>query len=224
MKRTIFSFEGVFNIIKSILKVFFIAIIAFVTISSDLPIIFKTLHVGGLQLALKHFASMAVRLLLMSGIVLFIAAIADYIVQRRQFREQMKMTKQEVKEEFKSMEGDPEVKAHLDSAQREMLSQNIPKAVKEADVVITNPTHFAVALQWKRKVSDAPEVTAKGQDLTAQNIKRIAKENDVPIVENRPLARGLYADTEVGDIIPVTYLRAIATVYAQIGYMNRQRN
>ena len=132
------------------------------------------------------------------------------------------MTKQEVKQEYKELEGDPEVKGHLESAQREMLSRNMPKAVREADVVITNPTHFAVALQWKREQYDSPQVTAKGEDLTAQNMKRIARENDVPIVENKPLARGLYNDVEIGDEIPDSYLKAISTVYVQIHYLDKK--
>jgi flagellar biosynthetic protein FlhB len=121
------------------------------------------------------------------------------------------------------MEGDPQVKGRLENARRELLRQNMPKAVREADVLITNPTHFAVALQWKQGVSDAPMVTAKGEDMTAQNMKRIARDADVPTVENRPLARALYTETEVGDIIPQAYLRVIAEVYAHIGYMDKQK-
>ncbi len=222
LKRTIFSLEGIFNIVKSIVKVAIIVLIAFLIIRYNLPKIFDTLKAGGPRLAMKSFASMAALMLVICSLLLLVVGILDYIVQRRQFKESMKMTKQEVKEEFKELEGDPEVKSHLENAQRALLQQNIHRAVKEADVLITNPTHFAVALEWKRDSKDFPEVTAKGEDLTAQNMKRIARENDVPIVENRPLARGLYADCQVGDIIPEAYIKAIVTVYVQIGYMNKK--
>ncbi len=223
-KRTLFSGQGLFNIAKSILKVAIIGIIAFFMIRSNLPTVLELLHVGGPQLALKRISGMVARLMLVSAVVLLVFAILDYIVQRRVFKREMKMTKQEVKQEYKEMEGDPEVKGHLESAQKQLLSQNMPKAVKESDVVITNPTHYAVALRWRQELASAPEVSAKGTDLTAQNMKRIAYENDVPVVENKPLARSLYTNVEIGDIIPNDYLQIVATVYAQVGYMNKNKD
>lgn len=222
LKRSFFSVEGAFNIVKSIFKVVMIVLVAFILIRLSLFKIFNYLREGGPRLAMGTFAGRAALMLIICALLLLGWGVLDYIVQRRQFRESMKMTKQEVKEEYKEMEGDPEVKSHLEQAQRTMLHQNIQRAVKEADVVITNPTHFAVALEWKRDSSEVPEVTAKGEDLTAQNMKRIARENDIPIVENKPLARGLYHDTQVGDKIPSEYLKAIATVYVQIGYLNKK--
>ncbi|MCR5217240.1 EscU/YscU/HrcU family type III secretion system export apparatus switch protein [Treponema sp.] len=223
LKKTIFSLQGVFNIFKSILKVVIISVIAFFFIRSDMEDTLNFLHTGGIDLAQKQVGLMTAKLLVVSAVLMVIIGVADYIVQRREFMEQHKMSKQQVKEEFKSLEGDPETKARLERSQREMLTQNIRKAVSESDVVITNPEHYAVALEWKKEVADAPQVTAKGEDMTAQTIKRIARENDVPTVENRSLARGLYNDTQVGDVIPVDYLKAIATVYAQIGYMSKNK-
>jgi flagellar biosynthetic protein FlhB len=223
LKRTLFSLEGVFNIVKSILKVLVIAFSNFIIIRGDLSRLLSLTQTGSLDLAVGHVAWMALKMLVISAVFLLAIGIVDYVVQKRQFMENMKMTKQEVKEEFKEQEGDPEVKSRLDNAQKEMLARNMPKAVREADVLITNPTHFAVALEWKRNVDDAPKVTAKGEDLTALNMRRIAKEADVPIVENKPLARGLYTETEIGDIIPEAYIKAIATVYAHIGYINKQK-
>ena len=221
-KKTLFSFEGVFNVAKSILKVVVIGLISYIMIQADLPQLLDMLHTGGIRLALSQLGSMTAQILIVVTLFLLVISVADYFVQRRQFIESLKMTKQEVKEEYKELEGDPEVKSHLDSAQREMLQTNIPRAVKESDVVITNPTHFAVALEWKRERVDRPQVTAKGEDLTAQNMKRIARENDIPIIENKPVARGLYTDTKVGDIIPESYLKVIATIYSQIGYMEKK--
>ena len=106
---------------------------------------------------------------------------------------------------------------------RRLLQQNMPKAVREADVVITNPTHFAVSMKYDRAVDDSPKVTAKGQDETALLMRRIAAENNVPIVENRPLARSLYAETEVGDIIPDKYLAVLANIYAEIMKINSKK-
>ena len=221
-KRTVFSFEGVFNVIKSIMKVVILVLVCFLMIFSQRDKLLSSEYVPGPMLAMQTFAKTAGIMLIISAVILVGIGVLDYLVQRRQFREQNKMTKQEVKEEYKELEGDPEVKSHLDSAQREMLSQNIPKAVREADVLITNPTHYAVALQWKRETNIAPAVTAKGEDLLAQNMKRMARENNVPMIENRPLARGLYNDSKVGDVIPENYWRAIAVIYAQIGYMEKK--
>ena len=221
-KRTLFSFQGVFNVAKSILKVIILLIVCFLMIYSQRDKLLSAENVPGPMLAMQNFAHTAGIMLIIASVILLGIGVLDYLVQRRQFREENKMTKQEVKQEFKELEGDPEVKSHLDSAQREMLSQNIPKAVREADVLITNPTHYAVALQWKKNVSVAPAVTAKGEDLMAQNMKRMARENDVPMIENRPLARGLYNDSKVGDVIPENYWRAIAVIYAQIGYMEKK--
>ncbi len=220
-KRNFFSLMGLFNIFKSIVKVIIIACVAFYLIRSDVQTTLGFLKIGSLELAIKSVGWMVSKLLIVSAIILLIIGVFDYVMQRREFKQQMKMTKQEVKEEFKESEGDPEQKSRLESAQKELLSKNMPKAVREADVVITNPTHYAVSLKWKQDENDAPMVTAKGTDRTAQTMKRIAAENDVPIIENRPIARGLYADTEVGDIIPTSYLRAIATIYAQVGFMNK---
>ncbi|MBO4404179.1 MAG: EscU/YscU/HrcU family type III secretion system export apparatus switch protein [Treponema sp.] len=222
LNRTVFSVIGFFNLVKSIVKVAVIGVTAFFFIKSDMDTTLKFLQTNGMKSALNASASMAARLLIMSAVFLLAVGILDYVMQRRQFMERMKMTKQQVKEEFKEQEGDPEQKARLQKAQREMLMQNLNRTVREADVVITNPTHYAVALEWKRERSDAPEVTAKGEDLTAQRIKTIAREAEVPVVENRALARGLYDETEVGDMIPVSYMRLVATVYAEIGYMEQK--
>ncbi len=143
-------------------------------------------------------------------------AIPDYMFQKRQFLERMKMTKQEVKEERKMHEGDPQVKGRLRERMRDLLTRNMAVNVPKADVVITNPTHFAVALEWERESMAAPMVTAKGMDETALRIRRIAEGSRVPVVENRPLARALYAETEIGQTIPEKYYQAIAAVLAHV--------
>lgn len=223
LKKTVFSFEGGFNVIKSLVKVGIIVVIAFIIIRNNLPLILSFINTSQIALAVSKIASCGAQILVWCSIVFLAIAIPDYFVQRHQFIESMKMTKQEQKQEYKDMEGDPEIKSKLDRAQRELLSRNIPRAVAESDVVITNPTHYAVALKYDSSLTDAPQVMAKGEDELAQRIKSIAKENDIPMIENRPLARGLYAETRVGDIIPVAYFSAIATVYAQIQNLKKKK-
>lgn len=222
-KNTLFSMRGLFNVAKSIGKVAVLAIIAYMFIKRAVlnqrsPAILMEIRNGDIPGALGTVARMSGLLLVVAAVVFLIIAIPDYFVQRHEFMEHMKMTKQEVKEELKEEEGDPEIKNKLQQAQKQLLQQNIPKAVKESDVVITNPTHFAVALKYDRITMPAPQVMAKGEDRVALFIKQIARENNVPMVENRPLARGLYTETEVGDIIPSMYFRAISEVYKYINF------
>lgn len=218
LKKTVFSMEGGFNVLKSLVKIIAVSLTAFIIIRSNLPDILDLLGKSSVRIAAGKISSCAAQILAFCAIIFLAISIPDFFVQRHQFIESMKMTKQEVKTEFKEQEGDPEVKAKLQNAQRDLLQRNMPKAVAESDVVITNPTHFAVALKFDREKADSPMVNAKGQDAMAQRIKQIAWENNVPQVENVPLARALYAQTEVGDIIPEEYIRAIAAVYKQIGY------
>ncbi len=181
-----------------------------------IPDFLMTIQNGDVKGAVGKVAGMAAKLLVTAAVIFLVIAVPDYFVNRREFMESMKMTKYEQKQEYKELEGDPEVKSRLQQAQRRLLQQNMPKAVRESDVVITNPTHFAVAMKYDRAVADSPKVTAKGADEVAFTMRRIARENNVPVVENRPLARGLYTDTEVGDIIPDKYLAVLANVYAEI--------
>lgn len=220
-RRNFFSMLGVFNIIKSLLKLTIIGTVAYFQIKSDLSDTLGYLDTGNVYMATVTTAKMVSKLLLTCSVLLVVIGVVDYVMQRREFLKQNKMTKQEIKEEFKEAEGDPDVKGRLEQAQKDMLKANMPKAVRESDVVITNPTHFAVALKWDSEIQEAPMVNAKGVDNTAQRIKQIANENDVPIVENRPLARDLYHNFDVGTIIPDQYLRLIADIYSQIGYMDK---
>ena len=219
-KNTLFSFKGIFNIVKSIGKVAVIVAIAYLIIRRNIPLLVHTIKTGNVLSSFSMVSRIAAQLALIVSVIFIIVAIPDYFVQRREFMESMKMTKYEQKQEYKEMEGDPEIKGRLMAEQRRILSQNVRKAVSEADVVITNPTHFAVSMKYDPSVTDAPSVTAKGQDEIALLMRRIADDNGVPIVENRPLARALYADTEVGDIIPDKYWHVLAEIYAEVGKYN----
>lgn len=215
-KRTLFSLTGIFNLLKSIGKVALIGFVAYIYIKDDIFVLLEIIKNGQILNAIGTIASMCAKLLITVAIIFLVISIPDFFVQKKEFMESLKMTKQEVKEEYKEMEGDPEVKGRLKQMQQQLLSQNIPKAVSESDVVITNPTHFAVSLKYDDKENAAPVVTAKGQDEVALLMRRIARENDVPIEENKSLARSLYTDLEVGDIIPDTYFIAISQIYAHI--------
>ena len=217
LKKTVFSKQGAFNIFKSIAKVAIIVFAAYIIIRANMGQLLFIVHQNGNILgAFGKIASIAFQLLLFAAIFFLVISIPDYVVQRFEFIESLKMTKQEVKEEYKEMEGDPDVKNRIKQAQRQLLASNVPRAVAESDVVITNPTHFAVALKYDSEQNDAPMVNAKGEDNMAQRIKQIARENDVPIVEDRPLARGLYADVELGGIIPDAYFKVVSTLYSHL--------
>jgi flagellar biosynthetic protein FlhB len=143
--------------------------------------------------------------------------------QRWRFRERNRMSRQELKEERKMYEGDPLVKSRLRSRMRELLTRDMLRNVPNADVVITNPTHYAVALEYHAERMDAPTVIAKGEDEIAMRIRRVADQHGVPRVENRLLARTLYATTEIGDEVPRAYLEVIAKIYVKVKGLNEER-
>ena len=159
-------------------------------------------------------------LIKMCGLVFLIGA-ADYIFQKRQYKKDMRMTKQEVKEEFKQAEGNPEIKSKLRQKQRQLASKRMLRQVPTATVVITNPTHLAVAIRYDKTISSTPIVVAKGADITAQRIKDIAKENNVPIVENKTVARMLFAKVEIDEAIPIELYQAVAEIIAYVYTLNK---
>ncbi|MBP7480727.1 MAG: flagellar biosynthesis protein FlhB [Spirochaetaceae bacterium] len=221
-KKTLFSGQGLFNLVKSIAKVAFLFIMAFILIKNDLPKLLTLTNVSFWS-GIVHVSVMTAKLLIIAAVFFLVIAIPDYLVQRHQFMETMKMSKQEVKEEYKNLEGDPYVKGRLRQYMRDLMSQNMSANVAKADVIITNPTHYAVAVQYDKTVMQGPMVTAKGVDSVAQRIKEIAQEHDVDIVENRPLARALYAEVEIGDIIPEMYYQALAVILGKVYTMKGKR-
>jgi len=150
------------------------------------------------------------------SLVFLLIAMGDFAFQKHKFKKDMKMTKQEVKDEFKQTEGDPQVKSHIKGKQMEMAQRRMMQEVPKADVVITNPTHYAVALKYKMGTASAPVVLAKGVDLMAQKIKELARENGIPIHEDIMLARALYASCELGEEIPENLFETVAKILAYI--------
>jgi flagellar biosynthetic protein FlhB len=148
--------------------------------------------------------------------IMVIMAILDYLFQRWQFEEQIKMTKQEVKDESKQAEGDPQVKARIGSLQQQAARRRMMQDIPKADVVVTNPTHLALAIKYDALSMNAPKILAKGAGAVAERIKNVAKENDIPVVEDKELAQNLYKTVEIGDEIPVTLFKAVAELLAYV--------
>lgn len=213
--KRIFSKDSLFELLKSIVKVAIICYIAYTAIRDNANDLFL-LYDLGLNQAVALVGSLIIDTGLKIAIVYLVIGLADYIYQKRKFKEDMKMTKQEVKDEYKNTEGDPQVKGQqkrrMQEASRRRMMQDVPKA----DVVITNPTHFAVALRYDANTSTAPVVVAKGEDYLALKIKEIARENHVEIVENKPLARMLYHNVDLGAEIPPELYQAVAEVLAAV--------
>lgn len=221
-KRALFSAEGMFNFAKSLAKVVAIVFIAYIMIRANIPHFIELLSVSFIQ-AVFFIAGTAGKLLASAAFVLLVFAVPDYFFQRKQFIDSLKMTKQELKEEYKELEGDPQVKGRIRQQMQTILSQNAIRNVPKADVVITNPTHYAIAMQFDAKTMPAPMVLAKGADAMALKIKEIAREHGVPLIENKPLARALYARVEIGDIIPEEYYRALSLVFAEVYTLNKKK-
>ncbi len=161
-------------------------------------------------------ASLIISVFLQSALALLALSFVDLRFQMYLFREQLKMTRQEIKDELKESEGDAEVKRHIQNRMREFMTRNVKENIKKADVLITNPTHFAVALQYDASTMLAPLVVAKGEDVMAFQMRRLAQDFQVPIIENKPLARALHAELEVGEEIPERYYRAVVLIFEQI--------
>ncbi|MGN0141335.1 MAG: flagellar biosynthesis protein FlhB [Roseburia sp.] len=213
--KRIISKDSLFELAKSILKIFLIVYVAYTSIRGDADKIF-ILYDMPLNQAIAFCGDIVINTGFKISLVYLIVGIADFIYQKFRFKEDMKMTKQEVKDEYKNTEGNPEIKGRQRQRMREASRKRMMQDVPKADVVITNPTHFAVAIKYEAEKARAPVVLAKGEDYLAQKIKEAAKENGIEIVENKPLARMLYANVEIGEEIPPELYQAVAEVLAMV--------
>jgi flagellar biosynthetic protein FlhB len=177
-----------------------------------------------MEAAMPHFGWITLYTFLAAAAAFALIAAIDVPFQLWTYHRDLRMTKEEVRQEHKEMEGDPQIKARIRSLQREAARRRMMQAVPKADVVVTNPMHFAVALKYEDKGMAAPQVVAKGSQLVAERIKEIARENRVPVVEAPPLARALHRHVEVGDTIPGTLFTAVAQVLAYVYQLNHQMN
>lgn len=213
--KKLFSADRVVELVKSVLKIVVIAVIAYNTLVDEQ----KTLAVlYGLSLngAVMLIGDIVIGLGLKISIFYLFIGVADFMYQKYKFSKEMRMTKQEIKDEYKQTEGDPQIKGQIRQKTRESSQRRMMQKLPEADVVITNPTHLACALKYDREVSDAPVLVAKGADFLAAKIKDIARANNVPIVENKPLARMLYANVELDAEIPQELYQMAAEVLAYV--------
>lgn len=211
--KKLFSVKQVIELIKSIAMVAVIAYVVYDTIKKNFDVLF-TFYDITLKQAIQLTGEIIVDLGIKISAIFLIIGFADLFYQKFKFREDMKMTKQETKDEYKQTEGDPQIKGQIRRRMQEASRRRMMQALPEADVVITNPTHFAVALKYDTNVSKAPVVIAKGADYLAFQIKDKAKEYHVEIVENKPLARLLYNNVDVGAEIPPELYQAVAEVLA----------
>jgi flagellar biosynthesis protein FlhB len=209
----LFSLRSLVELAKNVFKISIIGFIVYITIKGEIknciPLIDQS--VWGI---LIYIGELAFKIVLRVCLVLIILAISDYIYQKYEFEKNLKMSKQEIKDEFKQTEGNPLIKSRIKHLQREAARKRMMANVPKADVIITNPTHFAVALSYDQNGISAPKVVAKGAGFIAQNIKDIARKNKVPIVNNKPLARVLYKTVDVDEVIPANLYRAVAEVLA----------
>lgn len=213
-----FSKNSIVELIKSIAKLALVGYVAYSYLKDKSEAVFILYHVGLYQ-ALGLIGDIVVDLGIRISVVYMIIAFLDYAYQKWKFKDDMKMTKQEVKDEFKNQEGDPQIKGKQKQRMMEASRRRMMQQLPEADVVITNPTHYAVAIKYDPDKYDAPYVVAKGEDFLAQKIKEIAKENNVEIVENKPLARMLYANVDIGGLIPPELYQSVAEVLAFVYHL-----
>lgn len=215
----IFSKRSLVELVKSIFKIAVIGFFLYLYLKDEIPFMPHFIYYD-LSTSLVEISKILFNMVFQVIAVIFIMAILDFAYQKWQLTQDLKMTKQEVKDEFKQMEGDPQIKGKIKQKQREMAMMRMMQEVPKADVIVTNPTHYAIALQYEQGMT-APVVIAKGQDLVALRIKEIARESRVPIVENKPLARALFATVEVGGSVPQELYKAVAEVLAYVYRLKR---
>lgn len=218
--KRIFSLRTLVELLKSLLK---ISLLGFVLYTEYTKLITKFTHFLGMDVygAFLEIMDIALSIALKMSIVLGIIAAFDYLYQWWKYEKELMMTKQEVKDEYKLLEGDPQIKSRIRQKQRQMSAMRMMERVPSADVVITNPTHYAIALKYEEGVDNAPIVIAKGLDYLARKIKEVARENKIEIVENKPLAQALYNLCEIDDEIPVEFYQAVADILV---YVYRRKN
>ena len=213
--KRIFSVDKIIELLKAIIKIIIIVYICYSTLIGEWELIISLYDydlMQGLSIILDIITSLGIKI----SVLFVIVGLLDYIYQKYKFKKDLRMTKQEVKDEYKQQEGDPAVKGKIKGKMQEASRRRMMQSVPEADVVITNPTHLAVALKYDRESSDAPVVVAKGADYLAEKIKEVARQNDVQIMENKPLARMLYYNVEIMDQIPPQLYQMVAEILAEV--------
>ncbi len=220
--KKLFSLEKVIELFKSLTKIFIIGYVVYRYVVGQLETIFSMMAMEIDQIIIIT-SRITLNIGLRAGLVLVFLAVIDYFYQRYEYEKKLKMSKQEVKDEHKQIEGDPKIKSKIRQKQMQISMRRMMQEIPKADVIITNPTHYAVAIQYSPEMNSAPLVIAKGQNLVAQNIKKQAVIHEIPMVENRFLARTLYETVEIGQVIPPDLYEAVAEVLAYVYQMNQMK-
>jgi len=213
--KRLFSFKSVLELLKGFLKIIVIGFMGYLIVKSSFDKIINLANYD-LKEMLKVIFHIIYQIILFSVIFIFLIAGGDFIYQKFSFFKSMMMTRQELKDELKQSDGDPQIKARIRKLRMQKAVNKVAKEVPKSSVVVRNPTHYAVALKYEEEEMDAPILVAKGQDFLALKIIEIAEKNKVPVVENRPLARALYETAEIGKQIPLEQFQAVAEVIKYI--------
>jgi flagellar biosynthesis protein FlhB len=220
--KRVLNWKSIVEGLKSMLKIGAIGGVIYYVLRNATDSLPKLGYYNPIQL-LNYVSAHVFNLMIWVGVLLLLIAAADYFFQRYNLEEQMKMTKQEVRDEAKTREGDPLIKARIRKQQKEIAQNRMMADVQKADVIVTNPTHLACALKYDPNKYAAPILLAKGQDFVAQRIREIAKEHRIPIIENKPLARTIYKTMEVGQVIPRELFSAVAEVLAYVLKLRKKK-
>ncbi|NIA11660.1 MAG: flagellar biosynthesis protein FlhB [Nitrospiraceae bacterium] len=210
--QRLFSIRSLVELVKNVFKISVVAFLVYMTIKAEIGK-FMYLSYQSTGEILVYIGKLAFKIVFRTCLLLIILAVFDYLYQRWEFEKNLKMSKQEIKDELKQTEGDPIIKARIKRLQREVAKKRMMASVPKADVIITNPTHLAIAICYDQSKMSAPKMVAKGMGYIAEKIKKIAAENGVPVVEDRPLARILYK-LDIGEVIPTNLYKAVAEVLA----------
>lgn len=214
--KKIFSMDKIMELIKAIAKILVIGVIVYTTMKDKVGHLQILYQIGNISAAAVYIGDEIINLGIKVSAFFLIIGFADLFYQRKKFKKEMRMTKQEVKEEYKQTEGDPQIKGRIRQKMREASQRRMMQQLPEADVVITNPTHFACALKYDKEVNSAPVLIAKGADYIAAKIKEAAREHNIPIVENKPLARMLYYNVDLEQEIPAELYQMTAEVLSYV--------
>ena len=201
--------------VKSLLKIGIVGFVGYSYLAKNIGLVLKSQQLVPIQFSYMIF-ELSINLAIRMTFAITVIAILDFFYQRYDYDKNLKMSKQEVKEEYKQSEGDPQIKSKIKEKQRQAAMRRMMQEIPKADVIITNPTHFAVAIKYDEDKFEAPYVVAKGKNLIAQNIKQKARETSIPIVENKPLAQALYKEVEIGQMISPQLYEAVAEILAYV--------
>lgn len=220
--RRIFSRRGLIELVKSVVKLALVIYVFYGTLNEfqDRAVLMFDMSFGE---SVRYFLNLIFKAGLKAGAALLAFSFLDYAYQWYEYEKSLMMSKEDIKEEFKEVEGNPQIKSRIRQVQRQLARRRMIQDVRKADVVITNPTHIAVALGYDASIHDAPVVLAKGTGLVAEKIKDMAEKEDIPIVENRPLAQTLYKTVEVGETIPEELYNAVAEILAYVYTLKGKR-